>query len=157
MKNVYEVMDEFLKATNKEERIQVLRRNHTGPFESFLVGVFHPAIQFPEALKKVEFKRDDIPAGMAYVNFQSEARRMYLYVKDHKNAPHGLTDERRVVLFTQMLEGMEPREGDMMMRLVNKDLKIPYLTPKLVEEAYPHVDLGLKKAEPEVEEFPATS
>ena len=36
-----------------------------------------------------------------------------------------------------MLESFEPREADMYMRMLNKDLKVPYLTEKLLKEVFP--------------------
>ena len=46
MKNLYEVFGEFETASNREEKINVLRSNRSYALDCVLRGTFHPGIKY---------------------------------------------------------------------------------------------------------------
>lgn len=134
-KNIYEVFDDFRNAKTKAERIDVLRRNDTWALRQILLGTFHPNIQF--TIKIPEYKSQDMPAGMSYSNMTTELGRMYLFVKDNPKVPAGLTEKRKEEILIQILEVLEKKESEVLANMIKKDLKVPYLTEALVNDAFP--------------------
>lgn len=134
-KNVYEIFDDFKKATNKNERLEVLRKNDNYALRQVLLGTFEKGIEFDVEIPK--FNRVQIPAGMSYSHMTSVLDRVYLFVKDNQRRPVGLSTKRQIELLIQILESIEEQEADVFISMLKKDLKIPYLTPTLVNEAFP--------------------
>ena len=134
-KNIYEVFNEFKQAKGKKEKVEVLRKNDTFALRNVLVGAFHPGIHF--AIKKIpEWKRVDVPPGMAYNHMTEALSKMYLFMENNPRTPAGLTEKRKIELLIQLLEGLEPNEADVYVGILKKDLKVPQLTSALVNEAF---------------------
>lgn len=138
-KNVYEIFDEFRLAKTKTERLDVLKKNSNYALLSVLKGAMDDKIVFVD-MKIPEYRHDtEIPPGMSYSNMTEELRRVYLFVKDNPKTPSGLTEKRRTEILIQILESLEKREAEVFVAMLEKDLKIPYLTPALVNEAFPQL------------------
>ena len=134
-KNIYEVLNDFKKASGKNERLDILRKNDTYALRQVLLGTFEKGIEFDVEIPK--FNREKIPAGMSYSHMTSVLDRVYLFVKDNPRRPAGLSTQRQTELLIQILESIEEPEADVFIGMLKKDLKIPYLTPALVNEAFP--------------------
>lgn len=135
-KNIYEVFDEFKAAKTKQDRVDVLKRNDTYALRNILFGALVPNVVF--TVKKVpEYKKIDVPAGMSYSHMTEALTRVYLFVEGNERRPAGLTQKRETELLVQLLESLEPQEAEVFANMLRKDLKIPYLTPNLINEAFP--------------------
>ena len=134
LKNIYEVLNEFKKVKTKQERIEVLRKNESWALKSVLQGVFHPNVKFN--VKVPDYKKIDVPPGMSYDHMTSALQRAYLFQVDNPRTPEGLTDKRKTELLIQILESLEPMEAEVFENMLQKDLKVPYLTQGLVNEAF---------------------
>lgn len=135
-KNVYEVLNEFKSAKTKQERIDVLKRNDTYALRNVLFGALVPNVEF--TVKKIpEYKKIDIPQGMSYSHMTEALSRVYLFTKDNPRKPAGLTEKRETELLIQLLESLEPPEAEVFANMLRKDLKVPYLTTNLINEAFP--------------------
>lgn len=135
-KNIYEVLDEFKVAKTKADRLDVLRKNDCFALKQVLLGVFNPNIQFTVE-KAPEFRRVPMPPGMSYDHMTGALSRIYLFMKDNPRVPEGLTEKRKNEILIQILEALEEKEADVFLGLLKKDLKVPYLTEALVNEAFP--------------------
>ena len=137
-KNIYEVFDEFKKAKNKVDRIAVLRKNDTKALRDVLIGAFHPSIQF--TVDKVpDFRRVSMPPGMSYDHMSGALSRIYLFMAGNSRVPEGLTEKRKNEILIQILEALEEQEADVFISILKKDLKVPYLTPALIDEVFPNL------------------
>lgn len=134
-KNVYEVFDDFRKAKTKQERLDVLRKNDTWALKSVIQGALHPEVKF--STKVPTYNKVDVPPGMSYDHMTSALQRAYLFQEGNPKTPPGLTDKRKEELLIQLLEALEPKEAEVFADMMRKDLKIPYLTPNLINEAFP--------------------
>ena len=135
-RNIYEIFEEFKKAKNRTDRINVLRSNDSYALRQVLLGTFHPDIQFTMS-KAPEFRREKIPAGLSYSHMTSALDRVYLFTKDNPRIPPTLTDKRKMEILLQILESLEEPEADVFLGMLQKDLKIPYLTLAIVNETFP--------------------
>lgn len=134
-KNIYEVFNEFKMAPSRDTRISVLQANDSWALRNVLMGAFHPDIKY--AIKKAPtFRKENVPAGMSYNHMTDALSKVYLFMEGNPKTPAALTDKRKEELLIQMLESLEPQEADIYIAMIMKDLKIPYLTPKLINEAF---------------------
>ena len=133
--NIYEIFEQFKKAKNRTDRINVLRKNDCYALRQVLLGTFHPQIKF--TVKEVpDFKKVTMPAGMSYEHMTGALNRVYLFTEGNPRVPAGLTEERKMQILTQILESLEEPEANVFVRMLLKDQKIPYLTTAIVNEAF---------------------
>lgn len=135
-KNVYEILEDFSKAKNRSERLNVLKRNDCFALRNVLIGTFHKDAQY--YTKKIpEYNIVDVPPGLSYNNMTQAIDRVYLFLKNNPRTPPALTEERKNQLLIQLLESLEPKEAQVFVNMMHKDLKVSYLTEALVNEAFP--------------------
>lgn len=136
MKNLYEVFDEFQAAANREEKLEVLRRNNSYALQCVLRGTFHPNIRYVvDEIPK--YRKSDSPPGMGYSSIALELDRIYILEENHPKTSPNLTLERKKVILSQMLEALEAREAEILGGMIIKRLPVKGLTYKLVQEAFP--------------------
>lgn len=136
MKNVYEIFDEFEKASTKEEKIAALQRNDNNALRAVLRGTFHPDIKF--VIDRVpEYRPADIPPGMSYSSIAQEMSRVYLFEQDNPRVAANLSQERKVHILTQILEMLEKREAEVFMNMLLKKQVVKGLNASIVKEAFP--------------------
>lgn len=134
--NVYEILDDFVKAPSRAEKIAVLQNNSSFVLKSVLQGAYHPNIKFV-IQKKPTYTVSDSPPGLGYSNLDTELKRVYLFVENNPRVDPNLTMQRREQILIQILEALEAREADVFMNMLLKDLRVKGLTPKIIEEAFP--------------------
>ena len=135
-KNIYEVFDDFKKAKTKEERLEILRKNDSWALKNVLLGTFHPSVKY--VINKIpKYKSETAPAGLAYNHMTDALGKVYLFVEDHPKVSPNLTMQRKEQLLIQLLESLEKNEAEVFCNMLKKDLKIPHLTAKLANEAFP--------------------
>jgi len=138
MKNVYEIFQEFAMVGTDEERIGVLQNNvrQNRRLTEVLQGAMHPNIQF--VIKdRLDYNPSLDPPGLAYSTMESIFDRVYLFTEGSTRVSPNLTQKDKEILAIQILEGMEAKEAEVFMNMLLKNLKVPGLTPNLVERAFP--------------------
>jgi hypothetical protein len=136
--NIYEIFDKFNAATTKEQRQQVLRENAFPHFLQVLKYAFDPQYQFHvNSFPKNYIKPDTFP-GIRYAGIESEIRRAYLFLKGNPTAD-SLTEEKRNQVLVQLLESFEPREAQIFVDMMKKNLNIKHLTPNLIHQTFPNL------------------
>jgi hypothetical protein len=63
--------------------------------------------------------------------------KMYRFIKNHPSKPKELTQEKQKSLMVVILESLHKDEAELLVKLMNKDLEVKFLTSNLVSEAYP--------------------
>ena len=134
-KNIYEIFNDFKEATTKKDRIDALRKNDSWALRNVLQGAFDKRVKF-SVTKIPEYNTEDVPPGMSYNHMTDALSKVYLFMENNPRTPPALTDKRKDELLVQLLESLEPKEADVYIAMMLKDLKVPYLTAKLVNEAF---------------------
>lgn len=135
-KNIYEVFDDFVKASTREEKINVLRSNSGYALDAILRGTFHPYIKY--VFDEIpNYKKSDDPPGLSYTSIHQELSRIYLFEENNPKVAANLTLDRKKYLLIQMLESLEAREAEILAGMLMKRLPVKGLTYKLVQEAFP--------------------
>jgi hypothetical protein len=130
-----EILDEFQKAQTKQERIAVLKKYDHKNFREFLYYALEPTIEFD--VEVPNYRPAPEPAGLNYTYLDLEVKKLYRFIKDHKLRPAGLTPEKQKQLLVVVLESLYKDEAELLAKVLQKKFKIPNLTIKLVQEAYP--------------------
>ena len=138
----HEILDLFEKAEKRSEKIELLRKHADKNFLTFLVYAFDPKIEFDVEIPV--YKPSIIPAGLNDLYLHGEVQKLYRFIKNHPKRPNGLTTQKQKSLFVFLLESLHKDEADLLIRCIKKDLRVPFLTPKLIKEAFPEIDLGVK-------------
>lgn len=140
MKNIYEVFDEFEEAKGKKERMLVIEKNLSKTLVQVLELAFHPNHQWLISEMPDDYRIDvgnKLP-GLASCNLSTEIRKLYLFQKGDASAER-LSEDKRKQLLLQLLEGIEPREAEVVMGILRKDLGVRGLDYKFVKEAFPNL------------------
>ena len=131
-----EIFEEFEKATTKQERINILRREGDERFRFFLQLAFNPAIEFDIQLPHM-YRPAKEPAGLNYAYLDTEMPKMYRFLKGHPMRPPGYTTERTTQQLLVMIESLHKDEAALILKVFQKQFKIKNLTHGLVKEAFP--------------------
>ncbi len=135
-KNIYEVFDDFVNASTREAKIDILRKNSGYALDAVLRGAFHPHIKY--VFNDIpEYRKSDAPPGLSYTSIHQELSRVYLFEENNPKVASNLTLDRKKYLLVQMLESLESKEADVLSGMLMKKLPVKGLTYKLVQEAFP--------------------
>ena len=139
MKPLYEVFDEFEKAKNKKERMEVIGKNLTQTLVDVLTMTFHPDYQWKVKELPDNYRiPDDVLPGLTYDSLASQLRRLYIFREGDATAEK-LDPKRRTDLLFQLLNSLEPREAEIIMGILRKDQGVKGLDYKFVKEAFPQM------------------
>ena len=128
-----EILDDFQKEETKEGRINILRKYDHKMFREFLEASFNPAVVFDVEIPN--YKPDVTPAGLNYTYLDMEMNKLYRFVKNHPKRTN--VDSKKLSrLLEIVLVSLHKDEAELLVRCMKKELKIPFLTPKLIREAY---------------------
>lgn len=134
-----EIFEDFDKATTKEERIGVLRKNFHPRFAEFLQMAFHPNIIFDVRIPN--YRPAQEPAGLNFAYIDSEISKLYRFIKGHPKRPPEMTTQKQTSILLVILESLHKDEAELLIKLIQKNLGVKHLTAKLVKEAYPNLNL----------------
>ena len=130
-----EIATKINNAKDKPRKLKVLKDHDSTALRQVLKGAFDPNIEWLLPKGDVPFKVNDAPMGTDHTILSQEAKRLYLFTKGGDNT---LTQNKREMLFIQMLEGLSAEEAEFLVAVVNKKVNNKYkgFTANLVKEAF---------------------
>lgn len=134
-----EILDEFDAVTTRPEKIAVLRKYADARFKDFLLASFHPQIQFDVEIPS--YRPAVEPAGLNFSYIDSEMPRLYRFITGHPKRSQNLTKEKQTALLLVILESLHADEAVLFIKMLKKDLGVKWLTPKLVNDAFPDLSI----------------
>ena len=130
-----EILDKVAKLKTKKQKVDFLRQHNTDALRMILKSSFDPKIvwQLPEG--EVPFSPNDAPEGTEHTVLAMEARKLYNFIQGGNNA---LTQNKREMMFVQLLEGLHQTEAYMLVDAKDKILHKRYkgLSSAVVKEAF---------------------
>ena len=140
---ISEIATKINNAKDKPRKLKVLQDHDSIPLRQVLKGAFDPSIEWLLPKGDVPFKVNDAPMGTDHTILSQEAKRLYLFTKGGDNT---LTQNKREMLFIQMLEGLSAEEAEFLVAVVNKKVNNQYkgFTANLVKEAFNWNDSFMK-------------
>ena len=137
-------MNEILELVSEQKtdlkKIALLREYECDILKSLFIWNFDDSIisLLPEG--KVPYKPNESPLGTDHSSLRREQRSLYNFVKGGNDK---LSTIRRETIFIQMLEGLHPKEADIIIAVKDRDLEDMYdVSFEVVEEAYPDIEWG---------------
>ena len=130
-----EILDKVAKLKTKKQKVEFLRQHNTDALRMILKSSFDPKIvwQLPEG--PVPFSPNEAPEGTEHTVLAMEARKLHNFIQGGNNA---LTQNKREMMFVQMLEGLHQTEAYMLVDAKDKILHKRYkgLSSAVVKEAF---------------------
>tara|TARA_B100002019_G_scaffold289487_1_gene305201 strand:+ start:856 stop:1287 length:432 start_codon:yes stop_codon:yes gene_type:complete len=134
-----EVLQKVSNAKTKAQKVKLLQQHNTPALRQILIANFDDSVisMLPEG--DVPFEQNDVPEGTEHTKLIHEYRKLYLFFKGGAN----LSQNRREMLFIQLLEGLHKGEAEVLCLMKDKKLgKRWKITKQCVEEAFPQINWG---------------
>lgn len=131
-----EIFDEFQKAGTRQEKVDTLRKYETTRFRTFFELLFNESVKFTTEIPI--FKPSVEPVGLNWSYIEVEIPKLYRFIEG-KNSHISLDKQKK--LLTIVLEALHVDEAAILIKLIEKDLQIKYLTPNIVREAFPGINI----------------
>jgi len=130
-----EVLDKVHKAKTKSEKVAILIINDNSSLRMVLKASFDPKIEWVIPEGEVPYTKNDAPMGTEHTVLQSEARKLYHFIKGADNDTAQAQKER---MFIQMCEGLHESEAQVLCDAKDKKLHQVYkgLSKDVVREAF---------------------
>tara|TARA_B110001454_G_scaffold167247_1_gene157204 strand:+ start:87 stop:689 length:603 start_codon:yes stop_codon:yes gene_type:complete len=141
---MHEIAAKINNAKDKPRKLKVLQEHDSIPLRQILKGAFDPAIKWLLPEGDVPYTPNDAPLGTDHTVLSQEAKRLYLFTEGGDNT---LTNNKRELLFVQMLEGLHAEEAKFLVAVKDKKINNEYkgFTANLVKEAFNWDDNFMKK------------
>ena len=137
---IHEVLELVSKQRTKAKKIDLLREYRDDALTAILIWNFDETVKSAMPEGQVPFKSNDVPVGTDHTSLRREWRQLYHFVKGGNSSLSGL---RRETMFIQMLEGLHPKEAEIVCLTKDKRLTEAYkLSYDVVKEAYPDITWG---------------
>ena len=137
-------MNEVLELVSEQKsdlkKIAVLQEYECDILKSLFIWNFDDSVISLLPQGNVPYKPNENPLGTDHSSLRREQRNLYMFVKGGNDA---LSTIRRETIFIQMLEGLHPKEADIVIAVKDGALEDMYDIPfDVVEEAYPDIEWG---------------
>jgi hypothetical protein len=128
-----EILEDFEAAPDKSAKLKVLREHDHKMFREFLEAAFNPDIVFDVEIPN--YKPDISPAGLNMTYLDMEMNKLYRFVKNHPKRTN-VEPKKLSRLLEIILVSLHKDEAELLVKCIKKDIKVPFLTPKMIREAY---------------------
>jgi len=137
-------MNEVLELVSEQKsdlkKIAVLQEYECDILKSLFIWNFDDSVISLLPQGTVPYKPNENPLGTDHSSLRREQRNLYMFVKGGNDQ---LSTIRRETIFIQLLEGLHPKEADIVIAVKDGALEDMYDIPfEIVEEAYPDIEWG---------------
>ena len=132
---VSEIFTKVNNAKDKPKKIAVLRQYDSPALRQIIKGGFDPKIEWDLPEGEPPFIPNEAPEGTEHTLLETEAKRLWHFVKGADKATNKLQKE---TMFIQMLEGLHASEAQVLLDMKNKKLNKTYkgFSESVVKEAF---------------------
>ena len=135
-----EILELVHKQRTKAKKVQVLKQYRDDALTAVLIWNFDPSVTSALPDGDVPYTPNDVPEGTDHTSLRREWKQLYHFVRGGNDKLSGL---RRETMFVQMLEGLHPKEADLICLVKDKRLTDKYkVTYEQVKEAFPDIVWG---------------
>ena len=137
MHEILELVDE---QKTKAKKVSVLKEYRDDALTAILIWQFDDSVQSAMPEGQVPYKPNEVPVGTDHTSLRREWKTLYHFIRGGNDTLNNL---RRETMFVQMLEGLHPKEAEIICLVKDKRLTDVYnVTRAQVEEAYPDIEWG---------------
>ena len=137
MNEILELVDE---QKTDAKKVAILQQYECYILKSLFIWNFDDSVIQLLPQGTVPYKPNENPLGTDHSSLRREQRSLYNFVKGGNDQ---LSTIRRETIFIQMLEGLHPKEADIVIAVKDGNLEDMYDVPfEVVEDAYPDIQWG---------------
>jgi len=130
-----EVLQNLGKIKSKKDKVSYLKENNTPALRQIIKSSFDPKIKWALPYGEVPYVINEAPEGTEHSVLSYEVRRLYHFIESGNSK---ISQNKREIMFVQMLEGLHPDEADVLIAAKDKILHQKYkgLSINVVKEAF---------------------
>jgi len=130
-----EILNKVHKAKTKAQKVEILQRYDTQSLRILLKASFDPTKEWVIPTGEVPYTKNDAPMGTEHTVLQSEARKLWHFIK---GADNDTSQAQKENMFIQMCEGLHESEAELLCAAKDKRLHQVYkgLSKDVVREAF---------------------
>ncbi len=137
---IHEILELVDEQKTKAKKVAILQQYRDDSLTAVLIWNFDESVQSALPDGDVPYKPNEVPVGTDHTSLRREWKQLYHFVKGGND---GLNNLRRESMFVQMLEGLHPKEAEIICMVKDKRLKDVYkVTLDQVKTAYPDIEWG---------------
>ncbi len=131
----HEVLSKLSKIKSKKDKVTYLKEYNSDSLRMVIKSSFDPKIKWLLPHGEVPYRENDAPEGTEHSDLSYEARKLYHYIEGGNDS---LKQNRREMMFVQLLESLHPAEADLLVAAKDKILHQKYkgLSKNVVMEAF---------------------
>ena len=135
---IHEIFELVSEQRTKAKRVEILKEYRDDSVTAVLIWNFDERVQSAVPDGQVPFSPNDVPVGTDHTSLRREWKTLYHFIMGGNPTLSGL---RRESMFIQLLEGLHPKEAEIICLVKDKNLKSEYpkITLDVVKEAYPDI------------------
>lgn len=132
----YEIFDLVEEAEHFQDRVKILQHYNSTQLRQFLRLQFDPDIEFVEIEEPISYRifESSQIRGRA---IREEIDSLAMFLRYRGNDLVEMTPEKRKKVFIQLLESLDAREVELLMKVKSKSLETEKLTRDLIDAAFP--------------------
>ena len=130
-----EILTKLGKIKSKKDKVSYLKQHNTDSLRQIIKSSFDPKIKWALPFGEVPFIPNEAPEGTEHNVLSYEARKLYHYIEGGNPQ---LSQNKREMMFVQLLEGLHPDEAEIVVAAKDKVLHQKYkgLSANVVKEAF---------------------
>mgnify|MGYP003129861527 CR=1 FL=1 len=130
-----EILTKLGKIKSKKDKVNFLKQHNTDALRQIIKSSFDPNIKWALPFGEVPFIPNEAPEGTEHNVLSYEARKLYHYIEGGNPT---LSQNKREMMFVQLLEGLHPDEAEIVVAAKDKVLHQKYkgLSANVVKEAF---------------------
>ena len=138
---IHEILDLVSEQRAKAKRVEILKEYRDDSLTAILIWNFDERVQSAVPDGQVPYKENEVPVGTDHTSLRREWKQLYHFIKGGNDTLSGL---RRESMFIQLLEGLHPKEAEIICLVKDKELEevYPKITLDVVKEAFPDIVWG---------------
>ena len=130
-----EIFERASKLKSKNERMDFLKKNSSGPLKDVIRIAFDDAVVSVMPEGAPPYQKDDAPIGHSSSTLYKQYKQFKFFFKGP--AADGVKPLRRETMFIRLLESIHSSEAEMLVLAKDKKMKYTGITKKLCQDAFP--------------------
>ena len=138
---IHEILDLVGEQRSKAKRVDILKEYRDDSLTAVLIWNFDERVQSAIPEGQVPYNPNEVPVGTDHTSLRREWKQLYHFIKGGNDS---LSTLRRESMFIQLLEGLHPKEAEIICLIKDKELEsvYPKVTLDIVKEAFPDIVWG---------------
>ena len=138
---IHEILELVSEQRTKGKRVEILKEYRDDSLTAILIWNYDQRVQSAVPEGQVPYKENEVPVGTDHTSLRREWKTLYHFIKGGNDS---LSNLRRESMFIQLLEGLHPKEAEIICLVKDKELEsvYPKVTFDIVKEAFPDIVWG---------------